>query len=100
LISSSPEYARGPSGRGAAFSNSGLTRTGRLLSEAQPGLVGSEDYAAKKPKASSTWEPFDGVLKVDDAEFARFMECMTNPGEPTEGVRRGAALLKKLNQKR
>ncbi len=56
-----------------------------------------DGYASKKAKSSS-WEPFDGVLTVNDDEFAHFMECMTKPGEPTEGARRGAALLKKLKR--
>jgi hypothetical protein len=58
-----------------------------------------ENSSCKKAKTAE-WEPFDGVLTVDDDELARFMECMTSPGEPTVGARRGAALLKKLSQKR
>jgi hypothetical protein len=39
---------------------------------------------------------FNGVVVLNEAEFARLEQCMTNPGEPTEAAHRGAELLKKL----
>jgi hypothetical protein len=39
---------------------------------------------------------FNGVVTLGPKAFARFMQCMTNPGEPTPANKRGAALLEKL----
>src|ERR1700688_4046889 len=45
-----------------------------------------------KPKA----EPMNGLLVLSTRAFARFEECMKNPGQPTEANHRGAALLRTL----
>jgi hypothetical protein len=36
------------------------------------------------------------VLVLSEEAFARFEECMSNPGEPTEANRRAAELALKL----
>jgi hypothetical protein len=59
-----------------------------------------QSSVAGKFKSSDETEAFDGVLTVDDNEFVRAWECMTNRGEPTAGARRGAELLEKLSRKR
>jgi hypothetical protein len=69
-----------------------------MSNEIKARSCGASDSSGGKAKASPKWEPFDGVLTVSDGDFTRFMACMTNPGEPTVGARRGAALLKKLKR--
>jgi hypothetical protein len=56
---------------------------------------GAHGVSGRKPRKRA-WKPFNGVLKLDAAEDARFEECMTNPGEPTEAMYKAAELLRKL----
>jgi len=44
-------------------------------------------------------EPMNGLLVLSTKAFARFEECMKNPGQPTAGNRRGAQLLRTLYSK-
>lgn len=41
-------------------------------------------------------QAFNGILELSPAEFDRFEECMTNPGDPTEAMHKAAAQLRKL----
>jgi hypothetical protein len=50
--------------------------------------------AARKTAKKAT--RFDGVLVLSSTAFARFEECMKNPGEPTVANKRGAEMLRKL----
>jgi hypothetical protein len=43
---------------------------------------------------------FNGVLTLSPKAFARFEECMKNPGEPTPANKRGAQLLRTLYKSR
>jgi hypothetical protein len=52
---------------------------------------------AAKPKPKP--EPMNGLLVLSTKAFARFEECMTNPGQPTEANYRGAQLLRTLYSK-
>jgi hypothetical protein len=38
----------------------------------------------------------EGVIVLTETEYERVEECMRNPGGPSAGNRRGAALLRKL----
>jgi hypothetical protein len=72
--------------------------------EAQPfdgGTVGISRKAGKSGKKDTqvASEPFNGALKLNAADYGRFEACMTNPGGPTPGAIRGAALLRKLYSK-
>jgi hypothetical protein len=54
---------------------------------------GSEKIADSK---NETQGAFNGVTILDAAEFEQFEKCMMNPGEPSEAILEGEALLEKL----
>ena len=61
---------------------------------------GAKVVSSKKvTKTKTKTEPFSGVLTLNSAAFGRFYACTMNPGEPTAGAVRGAALLRKLYNK-
>jgi hypothetical protein len=64
------------------------------------GCGGGESSSGKKAKRASNWKYLDGAVTVDGAEFARIKKCMSSPVEPSEGARRGAALLRELRKSR
>jgi hypothetical protein len=53
----------------------------------------------KSTARSKTARAFNGVLTLGPKAFARFKECMTNPGKPTPANKRGAELLRTLYSK-
>lgn len=54
---------------------------------------------AATPKPKPKPEPMNGLLVLSTKAFARFEECMKNPGQPTEANYRGAQLLRTLYSK-
>jgi hypothetical protein len=54
----------------------------------------------RKAKKSKRASGFNGVLTLTAAEYARFEECMTNPGDPTTASQEGAEMLRKLYESR
>ena len=49
-----------------------------------------------EPKTENRGGAFNGVVTLDAVEFAQFEKCMMDPGEPTELILQGDALLQKL----
>lgn len=64
--------------------------------KAKPVGWGSEGSGRHKKGRRTAAQAFNGVVELTTTEYARFEECMTNPGEPTEAAKRGAALIRKL----
>ena len=66
---------------------------------------GTGGRSAKKAQKKRAWvakpkaEPMNGLLVLSTKAFARFEECMNNPGQPTEANYRGAQLLRTLYSK-
>jgi hypothetical protein len=72
------------------------------------GTGGVAAKAAKQKRATpakrkSAWNAkghsMNGLVVLSTKGFARFEECMKNPGKPTQGNLRGAELLRKLYSK-
>jgi hypothetical protein len=64
---------------------------------------GSASGGAAKKKAKKNTKKgasFNGVLTLTASEFARFEECMNNPGEPTAASQQGAEMLRRLYKNR
>jgi hypothetical protein len=60
------------------------------------GGAGGGSRSKKKTRGTKRRPAFNGVVALNGADYARFEECMTNPGEPTEATRQGAAVLRTL----
>ncbi len=76
--------------------------------EARNPAGGSEGSSTRRKKVRKTkakvaskkkTDAFNGVLMLSAEAFGQFEACVTNPGEPTQGAVRGAALLRKLYSK-
>lgn len=67
---------------------------GHALKERSSGRA-SSSVKTTEPKPA-TGGSFNGIVTLDTVEFAQFEKCMMNPGEPTESILQGEALLQKL----
>jgi hypothetical protein len=56
----------------------------------------SSTAETSEPKTEIRGGTFNGVVTLDAVEFAQFEKCMMHPGEPTESILQGEALLQKL----
>jgi hypothetical protein len=68
----------------------------KIKARAWEGGAGGGGGRKAKKSAMGHRQAFNGVVELDAAEYARFEQCMTSPGEPTQATRMGAALLRKL----
>jgi hypothetical protein len=68
---------------------------GHALKERSHGRA-SSTVKPTEPKSENRGGTFNGVVTLDAVEFAQFEKCMMYPGEPTELILQGEALLQKL----
>jgi hypothetical protein len=68
---------------------------GHALKERSSGRA-SSSVKTSETKSEVRGGSFNGVVTLDAVEFAQFEKCMMSPGEPTESILQGEALLQKL----
>ncbi len=74
-------------------------RNSRPESRSGINLKVAEPKVATKANGHSD-DKIAGVYVLNDRQYQKFYECMTNPREPTEAIKRGAKLHEELSQKR
>jgi hypothetical protein len=67
---------------------------GHALKQRSSGRSGTAETS--EPKTEIRGGTFNGIVTLDAVEFTQFEKCMMNPGEPTESILQGEALLQKL----
>jgi hypothetical protein len=69
---------------------------GHALKQRSSGRASSSVNATEPETENRRGGTFNGVVTLDTVEFAQFEKCMMHPGEPTESILQGEALLQKL----